>query len=445
MKEECLVEETSFRQENGEESGSVDTNMTPKGPKRIVIKHTLEKPLGTINFSMENDDDDNILDGLLSFLSPLSLKYMVQAMMAAAKIANDCGVVINTNLKCPGDNHMNWAIVLKEILVETSVEAVHATVSEFGKIKTIKMQLADLLAFKWSILIGKDAVHVARANIDKQSWDARDSFRALLHTLSVGTTVHDFRKTCFIDHNPLNYSHAYCASVCFGSELDLVNAMAVTLVIKGVGLHWSRLSLASCMVCKNFGYMSLNCRFVKNAADQLRLARIYAKKSAPISRFLAFSGKTWALVVGASPALSPSGSKSQFGSIINDKPLSPITDELEERLVSIESSLVSLAGQIGELVKRLDSLVPTVSQPSPGCQLPVTPPSQNPEGDIVMEMALGKTTSNETAAIVDSSVSPQVTRLKNMLEGLSKSVLSLSAHFESSVLAGSANSQHFSQ
>ncbi|KAG9300092.1 hypothetical protein G9A89_018369 [Geosiphon pyriformis] len=245
IKEECLVEKTSFRQESGEESGGINTDMTPKGPKRIVTKHTLGKPLGTIDFSMENDDDDNILDEkffaldidlevVADKLSQEKLAYVrkifsgvngfggvstlskfggiiwafftsEKVIMVAAKMANDHGVVVNTNLKRPGDNHTNQAIVLKEILVGTSVEAVHAAVSEFEKIKTIKMQL-------------------------------------------------------------------------------------------------------------------------------------------------------------------------------------------------------------------------------------------NPEGDIVMEVASGKTTSDKTAAIVDSSVSPQVTRLENMLEGLSKSVLSLSAYFESLVLAGGANS-----
>ncbi|KAG9287065.1 hypothetical protein G9A89_023030 [Geosiphon pyriformis] len=316
-----------------------------------------------------------------------------KAMMAAGKLANDYGVVVNTDFKHLVNNRTNQAIVLKEIPVKTSVETVHTAVSEFERIKAIKIQLvglwqkaiikledqtqAELLASKWSILIRKDVVCVARTNIDKQSWDARDNFRALLHTLPVETTAHDLwdfigsigGKTCFIDRNPSNYSRACCASVCFGSELDLVNAIAVTLVIKGVGLCWSRLSLASCTVCKNFGHTSLSY-------------------------------------------------------------------ELEKHLVGIKSSLISLMKQIGELAKRLDSLMLAVSQPSPGCQLLVTPSSQNLEGDIVMGAVLSKTTSDETAVIVDSSMSSQVTRLKNMLEGLSKSVLSLSARFESSVLAG---------
>ncbi|KAG9304397.1 hypothetical protein G9A89_019959 [Geosiphon pyriformis] len=283
-------------------------------------------------------------------------------MMVAAKMTNDYGVVINTNLKCPGNNRTNRAIVLKEIPVGTSVEAVHAVVSEFGKIKMIKMQLislwqkvivkledqtqADLLASKWSILIGKNAVHVARADIDKQLWDARDSFRALLHTLPVRTTTHDFsewQKGCPFSSGPAQAGEDLRKEIC--------------------------------------------------------------------SHPLAFSSKTWASVVGASPTPPSSGSKSQFGSIINGEPLPPIVDELEKRLVSIKSSLVSLVRQIGELAKRLDSLMLIVSQPSPGCQLLVTPPppSQNPESDIVMGVTSGETTNDETTAIVDSSVSPQVT------------------------------------
>ncbi|KAG9299716.1 hypothetical protein G9A89_013076 [Geosiphon pyriformis] len=78
MEEEYLVEKTNFRQKSGEEFGGVDTDITSKGSKKIVIKHTLKKPLGTINFSMENNNDDDILDGSLSLSPPLFLKHTVQ-------------------------------------------------------------------------------------------------------------------------------------------------------------------------------------------------------------------------------------------------------------------------------------------------------------------------------------------------------------------------------
>ncbi|KAG9304023.1 hypothetical protein G9A89_005933 [Geosiphon pyriformis] len=297
IEEECLVEKISFRQESREESGGVDTNMMPKSPKRIVTKHTLEKPLGTINFGMENDDDDDILDGSLFLPPPFSLKHMVQisvrksfaldinlevafftsdeAMMATAKLANNCGIVVNTNLKHPGNNHMNRTIVLKEIPVGTSVEVVCIAVSKFG---------------------------------------------------------------------------------------------------------------ASCAICIGFGHTSLNCWSVKDAValgsrkapllaqDQFRLARIYVKKSVLISCPLAFSGKTWVLVVNALPVHASHGAGMSLGFNKIGKPLPPVVDNLESCLVGIKSSLVSLAKQISELAKRLESLVLTVSQPSPGCQLLVTPP-----------------------------------------------------------------------
>ncbi|KAG9302893.1 hypothetical protein G9A89_022309 [Geosiphon pyriformis] len=165
------------------ESGGDDTEIMPKGPKKVVTKCILGKPFGTINFDMENNDDDDILDGSIPFSPSLPLKHMVQvsvrkffaldidlgivagkssqkklayvrkiffgvngfggaftsskfgeiicasftfekAMMAAAKLANNCGIMINTNLKCPINNCTNRAIVLKKIPVGTSVEAV---------------------------------------------------------------------------------------------------------------------------------------------------------------------------------------------------------------------------------------------------------------------------------------------------------------------------------
>ncbi|KAG9293633.1 hypothetical protein G9A89_018970 [Geosiphon pyriformis] len=356
-------------------------------------------------------------------------------MMAAGKLVNDYGVVVNTNLKHPVNNHMNQAIVMKKIPVGTSKETVRVAVSEFGLIKSIKIQL--------------NAVRVARTDVDKQMWDSKDEFRALLYTLPVGTNAHDLwdfigsvnEKTCVIDHNPVSYAHACCAIVCFGFESDLVSAMAATPVIKGIGLRWSHFSLALCLVCSFFGHTSLNCVLVKigstlrsrkaplSAQDQVRLVTIYARKSAPISCPLAFSGKTWTSVVGASLMHSSHGANSLFGSDNVGKPLPSVVDDLKKHLVNIESSLISLVGQIGELAKKLDSLVLALS---------VTFPSQNQGEDIVMEVGSGKTISDETATVTaivkDSSASSHVAKLENMLEGLAASVLSLSAHFDDGII-----------
>ncbi|KAG9291956.1 hypothetical protein G9A89_004894 [Geosiphon pyriformis] len=132
------------------------------------------------------------------------------------------------------------------------------------------------------------------------------------------------------------------------------------------------------------------------------------------------------------------GGSAQSGSISYGKSLPTVNGKSENCLKNIESSLVSLARQINELAKRLDSFMSAVFQPSPGCQLSVTPPSQNQEEDIVMGVSLGDATSDKTAAIFGSTASPEVVKLENMLEGLSALVISLSARLDGLALAGGA-------
>ncbi|KAG9293503.1 hypothetical protein G9A89_009227 [Geosiphon pyriformis] len=301
-----------------------------------------------------------------------------KAMMAAGKLANDCGVVVNTNFKCLVNNCTNQAIVLKEIPVRTSIEAVCMAVSVFEQIKMIKMQLTDLLAAKWSILIGKDMV--------------RDKFRVLLYTLPIETMAH-----------------------------DLWNFIG-SVVIKDIGLYWLHLVTPLCSVCNSLDHLSLVCKlagasFIPNSKraplsvqNKFRLAKIYEKKSVPISRPLAFGEKTWADVVGKPPFYTSFGSPFLLGSIDSNKPILFVSSVLEICLVSIESSLINLTGQISELIKRLDLLVLVVFQPSPE----------------LIRVGLGEANNDETAMIVDLLVSPHVVKLEKMLEGLFKSVLSLS-------------------
>ncbi|KAG9292876.1 hypothetical protein G9A89_016238 [Geosiphon pyriformis] len=99
-------------------------------------------------------------------------------------ITKNVKILVNTDLK-KSSGHSNWTVVVKNIPVRTSIKTVHAALSEFGVIKSIKMQLvglwqkaiikfkqvdqANLAAAKWSILIGKDTACVAKANMDKES------------------------------------------------------------------------------------------------------------------------------------------------------------------------------------------------------------------------------------------------------------------------------------
>ncbi|KAG9288372.1 hypothetical protein G9A89_021403 [Geosiphon pyriformis] len=412
MEEKCLVEETSVDYGENSAFAEGDPNQMPKG-LHVMTKKVLGKLLGVIDYSTV-DIDDNVLDDSFLFLSSLPIKL---AMMAAGKLANDYGVVVNTDLKCPDNVHTNWDIVLKEILVGTSIEAVCAAKAI---VKMEDQNQADLLANKWSILIGKDAVHVARADMDKQTWDSRNRFKALIYTLPVDFLDLVGEKTCVIDRNPVDYTCVHCAFVGFESKDVLLQAMANVPVIKDVRLCWSRLSTALCFSCNSLGHTSLVCksdgvslgskskRAPLSAQDQLRLAKIYEKKSASAS------------VIGSHLLGTSHGYDSQLGSIGISKPLPPVVNNLEKQLVTIESSLVSLTERIGELTKRLDSFMPAVSQPSPEYQV----------GNVVMEEGLGEATCGKTAMLVDLFVSPQIIKLETMLEDLSAFVLSLSARFD---------------
>ncbi|KAG9292351.1 hypothetical protein G9A89_015221 [Geosiphon pyriformis] len=486
IEKECLVEETSV---NYGESGPFVKKNPDHTPKSLCVKtkKVLGKLLSVIDYNTVNAKDDvsvhkffaldinlvavtekssqkklsfvrKIFSGVNGFggvSTPSKFGDIIRAtftselaMMTAGKLAHDHGVIVNTNLKCPGNNHTN--------------QAMQTAVSEFDKIVKIKIQLVglwqkaivkiedlnqtDFLAAKWSILIGKNVVRVARADVDKQTWDSKDKFRVLFYTLLIGMNTHnlwDFLslvggKTCVIGCNSVNYTHARCATVGFESEEVLLQTMANTPVIRDVGFYWSCLSSAVCSFCGSLGHTSLAYKLAGAssipkskrtpilAQDWFRLAKIYERKSALISHLLAFGGKTWVSVIG-SPSLGASHRFNfQLGSIENGKPLLLVMNDLERHLVRIKSSLTSLAEQISKLAKRLESFMPAVSQPSPECQLPVTSLLQNQGKNIVMGMGSGDATSDKTAVILSSTASPKVIKLENILEGLSASVMCLS-------------------
>ncbi|KAG9291590.1 hypothetical protein G9A89_022009 [Geosiphon pyriformis] len=174
MEEECLVKETSV--DYGENSAFAEGNPN-RTPKSLYVKtkKVLRKPLGVIDYGSVNTDGDMLDDFfLLPPLLPIKLSVQVpvhksfaldinlvvitgkfsqeklsfirkifssvnsferastfskfggiihvtftseKAMMAAGKLANNCGIVVNTDLKCPVNNHTNQTIVLKKIPV----------------------------------------------------------------------------------------------------------------------------------------------------------------------------------------------------------------------------------------------------------------------------------------------------------------------------------------
>ncbi|KAG9285599.1 hypothetical protein G9A89_009239 [Geosiphon pyriformis] len=507
IKEECLVEETSFDYGEGGALTGGDYDQTLTSSK-VKTKKALGKPLGKIDFSKDGSDDGVLSDALLELPPPMKNlvnvpvrksftldigldkvagKSSQEKLVVVRKLfsgINDFGgastlskfsgiikatftselglmkdtekatganVMINTNLKRSA-GCSDRAVVLKEIPVRTSAEAVRAALSEFGIIKSIKMQLvglwqkaviefeqsehADLVVAEWSILIGKNAVQVARSDLDKKSWDTRDQHRVLLYTLPMGTTAYDIwdfigsvgGKTCVIDRHPVTYARAKCAVVCFDSAELLKAIVGTTPVLRGTNLRWSCFVSAK---CGKSGHMSLGCAIggrvssglsshrVLSDTDKSRLAAIYTKQSAPVARPVSFNGLSWAKVA------MKSGSSSEL------VPSLPVLMEVNDRFAAFECNLASLVEQVGKLAKRLDALGPMVSQLSPGCQLLVTPSSQNQGADIVMSKGLGAATSGEIVAGAVSFDVSLVSKLEDSMKCLMETVLGLSAKVDS--------------
>ncbi|KAG9304351.1 hypothetical protein G9A89_019913 [Geosiphon pyriformis] len=347
------------------------------------------------------------------------------SLIKAREMAIHEKIVVNSDLK-KANIHLNQEVIIKKISVDLPKLAVKSVFSKFGRVVFIRMQLiglwqktliefelsevASLVVSKWSVLMEKDLVHMALAVSNKQMWVSRDQHWALLYTLLIGTTAHNL--SGLLDSYVM-YVRDRCAVICFANEASKLAAFGSVLVFK-------RVSFGVCSVGGNSGSHG---KRVVTDLDRVCLASIYKKKQAPVTCPVSFGDRTWASVVGALLVHSSYGDSLILGSNKVGKPLPSVVNDLKEHLINIESSFISLAGQIDELAKRLNSLMLAVSQPSPGWK------------DIVMGVGLGDATGDETAAIVHSTASLEVVKLENMLEGLAALVMSLSVRLDGLALA----------
>ncbi|KAG9295739.1 hypothetical protein G9A89_008967 [Geosiphon pyriformis] len=166
-----------------------------------------------------------------------------------------------------------------------------------------------------------------------------------------------------------------CAVICFGDEASKLAAIGTVLVFKGVSLHWAGLFLASCIHCKQFGHVTVNCSLgeysgvrkkkVVSEQNRIRLAEIYKKKLALIACPVSFGGKTWAQVAGGSPSRVISSGLVGAGLYSGLVPSSMATDSLtishlNDWLAILECSLELLSDHVSGILVRLESfdLVP---------------------------------------------------------------------------------------
>ncbi|KAG9306303.1 hypothetical protein G9A89_018186 [Geosiphon pyriformis] len=356
-----------------------------------------------------------------------------ESIKKAASLARKNNILVNSDLK-KQEIHLDRAVVIKEIPMNTPKEMIIAAVSEFGQIKLIKIQLIGLwqkavvefaeleqavsLAAKWSFLIGKNSVHVAIAVKDRDTWASRDQFRALLFTLPVGTTAHDLgdlldgagRKTCIINHSLKTGNRFCCAVVGFETDEMLESAFCTELILGSVKLSWARLDLVQYGQCEKFSYSVLECNaeitstfkssksFKRVVSDEnhLQLARLYVKKGVPISRLVAFGGKLWAQVVLFTPLSNNPhfGFNPGFGSfssnasgVIGPSPhMVPVSTSLEACFASLEHSVELLVDKMSGIVSKLENLVLMLLALASSSQNLVVPVVANVEVD--SDMAL---------------------------------------------------------
>ncbi|KAG9301930.1 hypothetical protein G9A89_020974 [Geosiphon pyriformis] len=327
-----------------------------------------------------------------------------KSLFKAREMAISEKILVNDDLR-KVNSHSDWEVIVKEIPVNLPKSAIEAVFSKFDKIVSIKVQLiglwqkalveyessemADLVAARWFVLMGKDSVYVAKANIDKQMWVSRDQHRALLYTLPVGTNAYDLSsllesyggKTCYIGCNPSSYVCDRCAVICFGDEASKLAAIGTVPVFRNVSLHWAGLSLASCACCKQFGHVSVNCslgeysgvrgRRVVSEQDRVRLAGIYKRKLAPVAHPVSFGGKTWAQVAGHSPSRVVSLGAPDVSLVSGSKAFSMDSSssgaaDLGGCLAVLKRSMEILAYQVSLILKKLSfiDLVPLAPSPS---------------------------------------------------------------------------------
>ncbi|KAG9291176.1 hypothetical protein G9A89_013048 [Geosiphon pyriformis] len=472
--ENLVAEETSYIDSNASGNDDLMDDTTPR--KMRTKTYVLDKSPKQSSFNLENDDNSvlelpprtfvgsnqlpppksrglkcHCFEPVKSFaldveLSAVPGKSNSDKLFKIKKIFYkiDGFGGASTPLKFPGvirstfTNESSLVKARELAILDLPKLAVETVFSKFGKIISIKVQLiglwqkalveyessemANLVAARWSVLMGKDSVRMAKANIDKQMWVSRDQHQALLYTLPVGTNAYDLSsllesyggKTCYIGRNPSSYVHDRCAVICFGNEASKLAAINTISVFKGVSLHWTGLFLASCTCCKQFGHVTVNCslgeysgvrrRRVVSEQDWIHLAGIYKKKSALVACPVSFGGKTWAQVAGGSFSRMISSGLVGTGLHSGLVPSSMVTvfstvSHLNDQLAILEHSLELLTDCVSGILARLKSIdLVSVATSSLSLLLVV---SETLFSDVVSDMILN-------TALVSSGTPPSV-------------------------------------
>ncbi|KAG9286958.1 hypothetical protein G9A89_001196 [Geosiphon pyriformis] len=255
MKEKCLVEETSFDYDES-----------------VQTKRVLEKPLEKINFLVDNNDNI-LLDALLILFSSMKIlvdvpvrklfaldiglnkvvgKFSQEKLMAVRKLFSKVNAIFTSKLSLAQASNMikNVKILVNTDLKKSSEHSDWAvTVVEFEQLKH-----ADLVIAKLFILIGKDTVHVAKADMNKVSWDKDKSRLATIYVkylVSVAYSVFfgDVSWTKVVGRLSFPPFSAGNGLSSFGFSLEVKPTLMISLELnnKFAALKHSLVSLVKCV------------------------------------------------------------------------------------------------------------------------------------------------------------------------------------------------------
>ncbi|KAG9284982.1 hypothetical protein G9A89_009792 [Geosiphon pyriformis] len=396
-----------------------DSKMNTPQAKHFNNSAIVGSLLGSINFNMEEEEEVSLplhkffsLDKVL--IDPKIIKTQVEvanqwfwgattlskfegiirstftfeaSMEKTVLLAKKNDITVNSNLK-KQEIRSDRAVMIKKIPMDTPKDMIITAVSEFGEIKSIKIQLismwqkavvefaepeqAEQLASKWFFLIGKDSVHVAKVMGDHETWAFRDQFRALLFTLPVGTTAHDFgtllegtgEKTCVINHSLKTGNRTHCAVVCFESNEAMESAFCMEPIFGSMKLLWARLDLVRCEWCEKFGYSALECDAeVASASQSPNLVPLTPPSSVIPSVNTPHPSISDSLIVDDSDlgsnmvldvpliqsiSLSSSNDNSQLG-LSSSKVLTSKIGILELKLVALNASIGSILAKLEQM------------------------------------------------------------------------------------------------
>ncbi|KAG9303369.1 hypothetical protein G9A89_013695 [Geosiphon pyriformis] len=185
-------------------------------------------------------------------------------------------------------------------------------------------------------------------------------------------------KTCIINRSLETGNRTHCTVVGFESDNNVESAFCTEPIFGGIILSWARMNLVQCEKCGKFGHFVLECNtldmfiskpsktFKRVASDEchLQLAKLYKKKSVPISHLAAFGGKSWAQVVslaGSSNGLHfVSGSRFSFSGLtglnVGSSPVLADNLSLDAHLAFLERSLELLIDQVSGIVHKLSDI-----------------------------------------------------------------------------------------